>query len=411
MPVGCFRRGCYRMFQFIMYVGSFFLPWPRPKVLKGMESIKKLPALLKEKKLSRPFLVTDEGIMKIGLMSGLIECLKAEGLLPTVYGKVQPNPTVDMIEDAVADYRKNQCDHLIGFGGGSAIDCAKVVGARIARPRKKVQKMKGLFGVLWKLPPLIAIPTTSGTGSECTLAAVVSDPEKKKKYALEDPFLFPPYAVLDPLLTVKLPPFLTATTGMDTLTHGIESYLNIYQTSQTKTDAIQAIKLTFQYLTRAFRNASDLEARENMQEAAYLGGLAFTRAYVGNVHAIAHALGGFYHVPHGYANAVALPVVLEAYGSAVYEKLAHLADVIGIPRGSMKEKAEAFISAVKELNVSMNIPTVIGPQYVVREKDIEKMAKHAADEANPLYPVPVIFSKEDFIDLFKKVAGIAHGVK
>lgn len=403
MPVGCFRRGYCRAFQFIMYIGSFFLPWPRPMLLKGLGSIQKLPALLKKKKLSRPFLVTDEGIMKIGLMKSLFESLDSEGIAYTVYGKVQPNPTIDIIEDAVAEYKKNNCDHIIGFGGGSAIDCAKVVGARIARPKKKIQKMKGLFGVLRKLPPLIAIPTTSGTGSECTLAAVVSDPKTNEKYALEDPFLFPPYAVLDPLLTVNLPTFITATTGMDTLTHGIESYLNTYQTGQTKKDAVQAIRLTFQYLYRAFQNGEDIEARENMQEAAYLGGLAFTRAYVGNVHAVAHALGGFYHVPHGYANAVALPVVLEAYGSSVHKKLAQLADYVGIAGGSTKEKAEGFIIAVKDLNAIMNIPPTLGPKYNVREEDIEKMAKHAVDEANPLYPVPLIFSKQDFIGIFKKV--------
>lgn len=410
MPVGFFRRSYSRAFQFILYIGSFFLPWPRPKLLKGEGCIKNVPSLLKKNNLCRSLLVTDEGLMKIGLMNSLINCLEAEGLVVTVYGKVQPNPTVGIIEDAVALYKENQCDHIIGFGGGSAIDSAKVVGARIARPKKSIRKMKGLFGVLWKLPPVIAIPTTAGTGSECTLAAVVSCRERKEKYALEDPFLFPPYAVLDPQLTVNLPRFVTATTGIDTLTHGIESYLSIFQTRQTEKDAIQAIKLTFKYLQRAFDTGEDLEAREKMQEAAYLGGLAFTRAYVGNVHAVAHALGGFYNVPHGYANAVALPFVLDAYGSSVHKKLAHLADEVGLSADSLKEKATAFISAVKHLNAAMDIPPTLGPKYPVQNEDIEKMAEHAFREATPLYPVPVIFSKADFVDIFKKVSDSDHAL-
>eukprot|EP00796_Vickermania_ingenoplastis_P005959 gene5959-4268_t len=403
MPVSLIRKGLYRTCQTILYLASFFMPWPRPKLLKGSNAVFQLPSLLKSKNLSRPLLVCDEGVMKIGLPQSLIERLTAEGLEVTTFSKVTPNPTVDLIESAVVVYRENKCDHIIAFGGGSAIDCAKVVGARIARPKKPISKMKGLFGVLWKLPLVVAVPTTAGTGSECTLAAVVSNPKTKEKYALEDPFLFPPYAVLDPLLTVGLPPFVTATTGMDTLTHGVEAYLNLFHTPQTKKDAVCAIQLTFQHLKAAYDDGNNIEAREMMQEAAYLGGLAFTRAYVGNVHAVAHALGGFYHVPHGLANAVALPIVLEKYGKAIYSDLAYLADKVGLKGASTEEKAKAFMEAIKSLNASMNIPSTLGASYDVATEDIPLMAQQALDEANPLYPVPVIFDKKDMEAIFTLV--------
>lgn len=403
MPVSFLWRVSCRTFQTVLYLASFVVPWPRPKLLKGCGALRDLPALIEKKKLTHTFLVVDEGLMKLGMINGLVKQLQEKGIKVTVFGRVTPNPTVSVIESAVADYRREKCDHIVAFGGGSAIDCAKVVGARIARPKKSIRQMKGLFGVLWKLPLLFAVPTTSGTGSECTLAAVVSNPETNEKYALEDPFLFPPYAVLDPELTVNLPKFVTATTGMDTMTHGIESFLNIFQTRQTKKDAINAVKMTFQYLKQAYDDGGNLNARQMMQEAAYLGGLAFTRAYVGNVHAVAHCLGGFYHVPHGFANAVALPVVLEAYGEAVYPKLATLADEVGIKGNSVEEKAKLFISSIRSLNASMGIPDTIGPQYAIRNEDIPKMVSQALAEANPLYPVPVIFGRQEMQSVFEKV--------
>lgn len=405
MPASLTWRVTCRLVQTVLYGVSFVLPWTRPKLLKGPGVVTDLPQIILEKKLKHAFLVTDEGILKIGLINPLVKALEDAGIKVTVFGRVLPNPTVDLIESAVTVYRESMCDHIIAFGGGSAIDCAKVVGARIVRPRTSIAQMKGLLKVLWKLPPLFAVPTTAGTGSECTLAAVVSNPATKEKYALTDPVLFPPYAVLDPELTVGLPKFITATTGMDTLTHGVEAYLNIFQTRQTKEDAVKAIKLTFQFLKKAYDDGSNLEARENMQEAAFLGGLAFTRAYVGNVHAVAHALGGHYHVPHGLANAVALPVVLEAYGTSIYHKLSQLADELGISGESAEEKSNAFIAAIKELNTSMQIPATIGGQFPVAEESIPQMVQQSLSEANPLYPVPVIFNKEEMTNIFRKVIG------
>lgn len=405
MPLPIAKRISYRIFQGVMYLASYFFPWKQPVLLKGQGAVHELPALIKKKKLTRAFFITDEGIMKIGLMNALLKILELESIPYTLFGEVVPNPTVEIIEKAVLRYKECGCDHIIAMGGGSAIDAGKVLGARIARPSKSIRDMKGLLKVIWKIPPLFAIPTTAGTGSECTLAAVVSNPPTNEKYAISDPCLFPPYAVLDPLLTVGLPKFVTATTGMDTLTHGIEAYLGIFQTCSSGSNARRAIKLTFGNLKRAYDNGEDVEARENMQEAAFYGGLAFTRVYVGYVHAIAHCLGGFYGVPHGYANAVILPVVLDAYGAFVYNKLSRLADEVGLQGNSTEEKAKSFILAIRQLNSSMGIPEIIGKEYGAREEDLDEMVEHAMAEAHPLYPVPVLFNQQEIRSIFQLVLG------
>lgn len=264
--------------------------------------------------------------------------------------------------------------------------------------------MKGILKVRRKLPPLFAIPTTAGTGSETTLAAVISNPETHEKYPINDFVLIPRYAVLDPKLTVGLPKKVTSTTGMDALCHAVEAYIGNSNTKETKAKAINATALIFKYLKRAYDDGSDMEARSNMQIAAFDAGVAFTRAYVGNVHAMAHTLGGQYGVPHGLANAVLLPYLLEFYGEKVYAKLARLADAAGIEGAGNKEKALAFIQAIKDMNVYMNIPDNFGG--IIKEEDLPVMCKHAYDEANPLYPVPVLMGKDDFAAMYRKVNGV-----
>lgn len=263
--------------------------------------------------------------------------------------------------------------------------------------------MKGNLKVFKKIPPLYAIPTTSGTGSEVTLAAVITDPKNQEKYPINDPNLIPKYVIFDPELTVNLPKETTATTGMDALTHAIEAYIGKSNTKQTKKDAIEAVKLIFDYLLRAYNDGTDIEARAKMQHGAYLAGRAFTRAYVGYVHAIAHALGGFYGVPHGLANSVLLPKVLKKYGKSAYKKLSELADAVGLDGNTREEKANNFIKAIEELNAKMNIPTKLCGKWTIKDEDIDGMAKHAYKEANPLYPVPKIFGHKELIELIKEV--------
>ena len=291
-------------------------------------------------------------------------------------------------------YRDNYCDCIIGFGGGSSMDCAKAVGACIAKPHQSLAKMKGILKVHKRLPLLIAIPTTAGTGSETTLAAVITDAQTRYKYAINDFPLIPRYAVLDPKVTVSLPPSITASTGMDALTHAVEAYIGNSTTPDTRRDALRAVKLIFQNLDRVYENGSDLEARKDMLKASFYAGCAFTKSYVGYVHAIAHSLGGEYNVPHGYANAVILPFLLEAYGSTIHKKLKRLAIEAGLAEEDTpaEEAAGRFIQAVKDMKQRFYIGDTID---AIREEDIPKLAHYADKEANPLYPVPVLMDASE----------------
>ncbi len=392
----------YRTFQITLWIASHFLPWRQPRLLEGADSLGKLPAFIKSKGINHVLIVTDHGLVALGLMDGLLSGLSAAGVRYIIYDKTVPNPTIDNIEEALTMYRANQCDGIIAFGGGSPMDCAKGVAARIARPKKSIPQMKGLLKVLGKIPPLTAIPTTAGTGSETTLAAVVTNSQTHEKYALNDISLIPHYAVLDPLLTVKLPPHITSTTGMDALTHAVEAYIGRSNTAKTRHYSQEAVKLVFENLHIAYTDGANLDARTKMQKAAFLAGAAFTRAYVGYAHAIAHTLGGFYGVPHGLANAVLLPYILDYFGASVHKPLAELADLAGIsaPGDSLAQKAECFIAAVRDMNRRMDIPEKIKG---IKEQDTPVMAERALSEAHPLYPVPKIMTRQEMIDIFKLI--------
>ncbi len=392
-------RYFYRLYQLILkYVGRL-LPWREPELLEGENSLDRMPELIKSKGIGQVLVVTDEGLKKVGLLDKLVKGLDSTGLNYVVYDKTVPNPTIDNIEEGVKLYHENNCQGIIALGGGSPMDCAKGIGARIARPNKTIPQMRGELKVLKKIPTFFAIPTTSGTGSETTLAAVVSNSKTHEKYAINDPVLIPHYAVHDPVLTVGLPPFITATTGMDALTHAVEAYIGRSNTKETLEWSRKAVSLTFEYLYQAYSNGEDLKAREKMQKASYYAGCAFTRAYVGYVHAIAHTLSGFYNVPHGLANAVLLPYVLEAYGDPAYKSLGELGDLIGVTKkgDSVEEKAKKFIQAIKDLNKAMVIPEKIEG---IQEKDIPLMVERALKEANPLYPVPNILFKDDLLKIY-----------
>ncbi|TGE35373.1 iron-containing alcohol dehydrogenase [Desulfosporosinus fructosivorans] len=391
-----------RIYQHVFKVVSYILPWRKPELLQGENSLDKLPKLIRSKGIDSVLIITDRGIASLGLMDGLLKGLDAEGVEFKVYDKTVPNPTIDNIEEALKMYKANNCKGIIAFGGGSPMDCAKGVGARVARPNKSISQMKGVFKVMKTIPPLFAIPTTSGTGSETTIAAVITDSKTHEKYAINDTSLIPHYAVMDPLLTVNLPNHITSTTGVDALTHAVEAYIGRSNTTQTKQQARDAIKLIFENIFEAYSNGSNLLARANMQQASFLAGLAFTRAYVGYVHAIAHTLGGFYSAPHGLANAIILPYVLEYYGETVHKPLAELADLVGIsaPTDTLEQKAIKFIEAIKNLNESMNIPKKFKG---IVEGDIPLMLKRALAEANPLYPVPKIMSKEDMFNIYRAI--------
>jgi len=377
------------------------LDWTPPERLEGAGSVRELPKLIERDGLKKVLLVTDKGLTGLGLYNGLLEALKERGIDVTVFDDVQPNPTVDNIENGLAVYKAEGCQGLIAFGGGSPMDCAKCIGARVARPGTSILKMKGTLKVLKKIPRLYAVPTTAGTGSECTLAAVVSDPKTHNKGAVNDPALRPKAAVLDPELTVGLPPHITSTTGMDALTHAAEAYIGGSNTKDTRRWAEDATRLVFANIEEVYANGKNMDARANMLLAAHYAGLAFTRAYVGYVHCIAHNLGGMYGTPHGLANAVILPHVLEDFGEAVYGSLARLYEAARLGGAIGDEaKAKAFIAEIRAMNARMNIPDKIAD---LKEEDIPLIAKRALKEGNPLYPVPVIWDQAHMEKVIRKL--------
>ncbi len=393
------KIGC-RVFQTAFRLALPILPYREPKIIP---SCSELGELLKNKKATSVLIVTDAGIVKNGLVAPVEEALKESNIKYTVYDKTQPNPTVANVEDALKLYHENECNALIAIGGGSAMDCAKGIGARVAYPNKPLNKMGGVMRVLRTLPTLIAIPTTAGTGSETTLAAVITDGETHHKYAIMSFPLIPHYAVLDAKMTYSLPPHLTSTTGMDALTHAVEAYIGRSTTKRTRGLALEATKLIFENIEKAYTDGRCDEARKNMLHAAYKAGIAFSMSYVGYVHAVAHSLGGKYGVPHGLANAVILPYVLEGYGKSAYKKLHSLGIAAGVCTESDSHEAGAkkFIEAIKGLNSKMNIPTTISG---INKEDIPELARHAEKEANPLYPVPKLMTAKELEVFYHQIA-------
>lgn len=346
--------------------------------------------------------MTDESIRSLKLTEPLEELLAASGIACAVYDKTVANPTSDNVEAARELYIEQGCKALIGFGGGSSIDCCKAVGARIAKPKQSLAKMGGILKIRKKLPLLIAIPTTAGTGSETTLAAVITDSETRHKYPINDFPLIPRYAVLDPEVTRSLPKHITSTTGMDALTHAVEAYIGRSTTPGTRKDATKAVQLIFKNIFTVYADGNNLRARRNMLYASYLAGSAFTKSYVGYVHGVAHSLGGKYNIPHGLANAVILPYVLEAYGKTAYKKLHELANVIGISDESEDDQtgAEKFIEAVKDMRHRLDIPKTLKG---IQEEDIPELAKYADRESNPLYPVPKLMNAKELEQFYYDV--------
>ncbi len=392
----------YRAYQKTMKFAVNFLDWTPPKLIKGAGAVLQLPELVKKEGLNNVLVVTDKGLMGLGLLNPLFDALEKAGIKYSVFDSVQPNPTIYNVEDALKMYKENGCQGFIAFGGGSPMDCAKVTAARVVKPKQTPSDMRGVLKVLKKLPPFFAVPTTAGTGSECTIAAVISNPDTHEKNSIMDPVLRPKYAILDPELTVGLPPHITSTTGMDALTHAVEAYIGKSNTKQTEEDAVIATKLIFNNIKTAYEDGKNIEARENMLVGSFHAGLAFTRAYVGYVHAIAHNLGGMYNIPHGLANAVILPYVLEFFGESAYKRLAELADIAGVSGAAQgdREKAKNFIAAIKKLNEEMNIPDKFDQ---IKDEDIELIAERALMEGNPLYPVPRIMNLEECKAIIKKL--------
>lgn len=385
-----------RAFQKCFHLALPVLPYRKPEILNSLNEV---PDIVRIHHCTKPLIITDKSIHSLGITDGLEYEFDRAGMKYAIYDGVVANPTTDTVEEALSFFKENHCDCLVGFGGGSSMDCAKAVGIRLIKPEKTLEDVKGILKIWEPLPLLIAVPTTAGTGSETTLASVIVDAKTRHKYAINSFPLIPHYAVLDPKVTKTLPPSITATTGLDALTHAVEAYIGNSTIPRTRRDAIKAVNLIYKYLDRAYENGSDLKARRGMLHASFFAGSAFTQSYVGYVHAIAHSLGGEYNVPHGLANAVILPVVLEAYGPTIERKLHGLAIAAGLADKNTpdEEAARRFINSIREMKKRFGIGDTI-PE--LKKEDIHRLAKYADKEANPLYPVPVLMDATQLESLY-----------
>ena len=390
-----------RTFQSVLKVGNYFMGYRTPDTLEGPGCIKELPKMIKAKGVNNVLIVCDENIYKIGLLDSLTAALDEARVAYNLFYDLQPNPLDTNVEDGLAAFKRSGCTGIIAFGGGSPMDCAKAIAARYANPRKSVAGMQGLLKAHRRIVPFWAVPTTAGTGSETTVAAVITEAKTHHKASINDTAILPKWAVLDPELTVGLSPYVTATTGMDALCHAVESYTNwTYCTKTEKQMSKDAVKLIYENILEAFHHGDNIEARQNMQMAAFYAGRSFTRGCVGYVHACGHPLSALYDLPHGLVMGVILPHVMRAFGPAVYKRLAELADVCGIDGVTEQDKALKFIKWIENTNKEMGLPKGIKE---IKEEDIPTMIKWADKEANPLYPVPVVWGEEEFTALYHEL--------
>lgn len=400
--VWALKKMYYRIFQYIFKIGMKFIKFKVPKTVSGAGSVNKLPDIMKARNIDSSLIIISKSILKSGLVDNFLEQMKSKNIYYILYDSVKPNPTIDNIEDCLKVYKEGNCEAIVAIGGGSPIDCAKVVAARATNSELKIKDLRGFLKVKNPLPPLFVVPTTAGSGSEVTVAAVVTDSETHEKYAIADLKLIPDVVVLDPELTINIPSHLTAFTGMDALTHAIEAFVGNGGNSYTDEKALKAIKMIIDNLEKVYKNGTNIEGREAMLLASNYAGEAFTRASVGYVHAIAHSIGGLYDVPHGLANAIILPKVLEAYGEAAYDKLSQIAIYanLGNKNENKKDLALKVIEKIKNMNKNMDIPLGIKE---LKEEDIALIAERATKEANPNYPVPKILSIDENKELIRRL--------
>lgn len=377
-----------------------FIPIPQPTLLVGPGSSGRLGQAIAGFGHTKILIVTDSIISKLGLLKDLTDALTAGGAKYVVFDEITPDAPIPLIERGIEFYQAHDCDAIVAFGGGSSMDASKAIAVSISNP-KPLRKLAGYLKGLKAPVRIYAVPTTAGTGSEVTVAAVISDPEMHSKLVIVDPRMVPKMAALDPSLMTGLPPHITAATGIDALTHAVEAFVGNWTTPYSDGMALSAVGLIFENLRTAYRDGKNLEAREKMSLASTYAGFAFTRANVGYVHAIAHQFGGKYHTPHGLANAIMLPLVLKYSAPAITERLALLAirAKVGKDGENREVLAQKFLDAVDDLNRDLGIPTVLD---ALKEDDIPALAKAACWEAHTGYPVPRYMSQTVCENLIRK---------
>lgn len=379
-----------------------FLPIPQPTILVGPGSSGRLGQTIAGFGHGKILIVTDSIISQLGLLDDLTSALTAGGAEYVVFDAITPDAPIPLIEDGIDFYWEHGCDAIVAFGGGSSMDASKAIAAAVSNPGKTLRELAGYFKGLNTPVKIYAVPTTAGTGSEVTVAAVIADPKSHTKLVIVDTRLVPKMAALDPCLMTGLPPHITAATGIDALTHAIEAFVGHWASPSTDDMALSAVGLIFENLRVAYSDGKNLEAREKMSLAATYAGFAFTRANVGYVHAIAHQFGGKYHTPHGLANAIMLPLVLKYSLPAITDRLALLAVRAKLGQESEAEDvlAQKFLDAVDQLNLDLGIPTFLA---ALKEHDIPKLAEAACREAHTGYPVPRYMTQAVCEDIIRQV--------
>lgn len=391
-------------YKFVMLTTKlviFFVPDAKPTVLSGEGSSLKLADTIAHFGLKKVLVVTDAMLVKLGVIAPIVKALEANGIEPVIFDGVEPDPSFAVVEAGLAVLKQNQCDGVLAVGGGSSIDAAKVM-ALAASNDKQPRELEGKFVAKRPALPLFAIPTTAGTGSEVTVAAVISDLETGTKKLVLDPKIVPLAAALDPAIMVGLPPHITAATGMDALTHAVEAYISKFATKETDAYALAATRMVVNNLEDAFSDGSNMVAREAMALGSFYAGLAFTKAFVGYVHAIAHQFGGKYHTPHGFANALVLPHILEFSKDEVADRLAQLSIACGLGERSESdtELAQRFVDKVWAMNAAMGIPKTLD---ALKAQDIPAITQAALHEAHFTYPVPKYMDEDQCQVLLRKL--------
>lgn len=390
-----------RSYQWILRVLARFVSYPEHRLIEGEGSSLRLVDELSSRGYVRPLFVLSDSVHHSGADAPLLDGLKEKGIEPTLYVLPSGEPGFDTANACYLEMKRANCDAIVAIGGGSAMDVAKSAGVIFAYKGKDIASFRGLLKVHRKLPFMAFVPTTAGTGSEITPVAVLSLPHGEGKVAIMSPRLTPSLAVLDPVYLKSLPERPAVYGILDALTHALESFLNRPKDSQVARDAIAATRTILEKGRLFAQNRNDLSLNLEMLKASYLAGRAFARGYVGYSHALSHAIGGRYHLPHGYLNAVLLPYVLRAYGSKAYPALARLEEAIGGSNDlSMAKKAEAFIARVNSLERDLHIDQKL-PLPSFGEEAASSLAHEAAKEANPLYHVPKILSEEELALILK----------
>ncbi|RLV59550.1 iron-containing alcohol dehydrogenase [Parashewanella curva] len=392
------QKSYYQSLMLGIKVLMNILPIPKPLLLSGAGSTSTLLELVANSQGRRVFLVSDKTLSKLGIVRSVEKQLLDQGCDVIVYDEVEPDPSERLIDQMVILASQSKAEVVLALGGGSVIDAAKIV-AILSGTTKRVSQITGVLKVWRQNLPLYVLPTTAGTGSEVTMTSVITMSNGLKKPAVS-PVLVPMAAALDAELMLGLPAPITAATGMDSLTHAIEAYLSTHANKETDDYAISAIKLIFKNLPIAYQNGSDIQARQAMVNASTYAGLAFNKAIVGYVHAIAHQLGAIYHVPHGLANAIVLPYVLDFYSDTCVERLSELAIAIGITGDTQQALSQGFISAVRDLCKTLDIPTVVKE---LKEADLQRICELALKEAHNLYPVPKYMSKQECLTILGRL--------